>query len=335
MSPKCCSQCKDSLEACDVSSADGFITCTCNAAIHYTCLQAAEETSFSWGNNNKPSKLSIQLMNSPCFMFTCASCRDSTTSPSAMPRHSPDPLDVKSMEDLIIRVESSLVDLKNQSINITSLLTSSNHISHASSISNTSYISNPPHINATKTYASLFTNSSSSTSSRNKSAHIPVPLTPSLVIENLDTSQRNLPFLKSILSKLDLDPNTITTISFKSNRAFLTLSSPFIYDAIISSRNKLKDSNFSKLFFRPQLSDTAFMNGRVLFHACKSGIVTGHKCIFNYRTSRYELRPCNDSKIDWKCEPLSPSSDELALWEKSFIEYKEIIKSKSKSTSSK
>ena len=77
------------------------------------------------------------------------------------------------------------------------------------------------------------------------------------------------------------------------------------------------------------------MNGRVLFHACKSGIVTGHKCIFNYRTSRYELRPCNDSKIDWKCEPLSPSSDELALWEKSFIEYKEIIKYKSKSTSSK
>ena len=71
-------------------------------------------------------------------------------------------------------------------------------------------------------------------------AHAPIPLTPSLVIENLDTSQGNLPFLKSILSKLDLDPNIITTISFKSNRAFLTLSSPFICDAIISSRNKLK-----------------------------------------------------------------------------------------------
>ena len=70
----------------------------------------------------------------------------------------------------------------------------------------------------------------------NKYALIPAPLTHSLVIENLDTSQRNLPFLKYIISKIDLYPNTITTIYFKSNRDFLTLSSPFIYDAIISSR---------------------------------------------------------------------------------------------------
>ena len=241
----------------------------------------------------------------------------------------------------MIRVESSLVDLKNRSINISSLLISSKNISHPSSISNPSSIPNPssisnlPHITETKPYASLFTNSSSSTSSHNKSAYIPVSLTPSLVIENLDTSQRNLHFLKSILSNLDLDPNTITTISFKSNRAFLTLSSPFIYDAIISSRNKLKYSNFSKLFFRSQFSDIAFINGRVFFHLCKSGIVTCHKCILNYRTSRYELRPCNDTKIDWKCQPLSSSSDELAIWEKSFVENKESIKSKSKYTSFK
>ena len=69
--------------------------------------------------------------------------------------------------------------------------------------------------------------------------------------------------------------------------------------AIISCRNKLKDSHFSKLFFRSQLSDTAFTNGRLLFHAYKSGVVTGHKCICKYRTSHYELRPCNDSKIYW------------------------------------
>ena len=56
---------------------------------------------------------------------------------------------------------------------------------------------------------------------------------PSLVIEHLDTSQRNLTFLKYILCKLDLDPNTITIIYFKSNRCILTLSSPFIYDAMI------------------------------------------------------------------------------------------------------
>ena len=72
-------------------------------------------------------------------------------------------------------------------------------------------------------------------------------------------------FLKYMLTKHDLDPDTITTIYFKSNRAYLTLSSPFIYDAIISSRSKLKYSYFSKLFFRPQLSDTAFTNVRVLF----------------------------------------------------------------------
>ena len=54
-------------------------------------------------------------------------------------------------------------------------------MSHASSISN------PSHITVTKTYASLLTNSSPSTSSHNKSAHFHVSLNPSLVIENLDT----------------------------------------------------------------------------------------------------------------------------------------------------
>ena len=48
----------------------------------------------------------------------------------------------------------------------------------------------------------------------------------------------------------------------------------------------------------------------------------GHTCIFNHSTSRSELKPCNDSKIDLKCESLSPSSDELALWDKTFIKYK-------------
>ena len=140
------------------------------------------------GNNNKPSELSIQLMNSPCFKFICANCRVSTTSQSAIPCHSLDPLNMKSMEDLIIRVESSLLDLKKkQYINITSLLTYSNHISHASSIYNPSSLSNPSQITATKTYASILSNYSPSTSLHNKSAHIPVPPTPSLVIENRDT----------------------------------------------------------------------------------------------------------------------------------------------------
>ena len=68
---------------------------------------------------------------------------------------------------------------KNQSINCTHILTSSNHICHPSSISN------PSHITATETYASLIINSYLSISSHYKSAHIPVPLTPSLDIENL------------------------------------------------------------------------------------------------------------------------------------------------------
>ena len=54
-------------------------------------------------------------------------------------------------------------------------------------------------------------------------------------------------------------------------------------------------------------------------------MVTGHKCILYYRTSRYELRPCNDSTIEWKYEPLSPSSDELAKWEQFSIEFTQSI----------
>ena len=172
------------------------------------------------GNNNTPFKLSIQLMNYPYFMFTCANCRDFTTSPSAMSCHLFDPMNMTSIQVIIIRVESSLVDLKNQSSNITYLLIFSNYTSHPSSISN------PSHITTTNNYISLLTNYSPSISSHHKSTHIPVPITPSLVIENLFTSQRNMPYLKYILSKLDLTLILLyilkTTINFKYNHAFLT-----------------------------------------------------------------------------------------------------------------
>ena len=70
--------------SCEASSSDGFFTCTFDATIYYTCMQAAEETAFSWGKNNKLSKLSIQLMNSPCFTFTCSKYSDTTIYPSEL-----------------------------------------------------------------------------------------------------------------------------------------------------------------------------------------------------------------------------------------------------------
>ena len=45
-----------------------------------------------------------------------------------------------------------------------------------------------PHLLLHLKHASLLTNSSLYTSLHNKSTHIPVPLTPSPVIENIDTS---------------------------------------------------------------------------------------------------------------------------------------------------
>ena len=60
----------------------------------------------------------------------------------------------------------------------------------------------------------------------------------------------------------------------------------------------------------------------VYYHSIKSDLISGYKCVINNKIRDYELHPLvsinGADKIDWKCNPLKPSDDQLKEWNSSF-----------------
>ena len=122
-----------------------------------------------------------------------------------------------------------------------------------------------------------------------------------IVFEHLKPDQRHLDFVKSVFKYVDIDPNCITNISFKSHYANIDLISPCVRDSFLKISSSITSSKFSHIFIRPFLSNETILTGKIYFHAYKSSL-TKHKCIFNRRSAHYELRlpTANDSRLDWK-----------------------------------
>ena len=153
-------------------------------------------------------------------------------------------------------------------------------------------------------------------------------INPSIVIEHISTTDRNISYIKSLFLSLSLDSNCITSYSFRSHYVNLSLSSPCISDSLLNSRSTLINSSFKNLYVRPYLEPATLKTGRIYFHAHKSSL-TELKCVFNKSTNIYELRPLkhreNSSSmyIDWKCDPYIPNDEEHSIWSKSLDTYNE------------
>ena len=80
-------------------------------------------------------------------------------------------------------------------------------------------------------------------------------------------------------------------------------------------RSKLVDTAYKYIFIRDYLDKLVVKRGNVYHHAIRSDVIYDYKCVINNKIRDYELRPLvyinGVDKIDWKCNPLKPSDDQL------------------------
>ena len=295
-----CYECKSTLK-------DKYIKCDCGYAIDYDCLIIAGILPNDY-NNLTQSKYALHLLSSPYFKFICKTCINSND----------------------IDKSNSISD--SDSMNSLNNLSSKINEMHSDSIINDSDnddINNSS--NTTPTYSDILrinNNGPTSTSSiynKNhnlKSQSKAVNLIPSIVIEHISSSNRNIEFIKKLFISIDVDPNTIKQLSFRSHFCNIILSSPCASDALLRCRSLLaKCPLYDKLFIRPYLEWEVVKMGRLFYHVFKSELLPGYKSIFNYRTNVYEIRKLkmfNDKSItDWKSSAYIPTADEIIKWEKS------------------
>ena len=66
-----------------------------------------------------------------------------------------------------------------------------------------------------------------------------IPTTPLFVFEHLLPLEYNIKFIKSLFNQLDIDPNFISDISFKSQYGNITISSPCVCDFLLNASRPL------------------------------------------------------------------------------------------------
>ena len=103
-------------------------------------------------------------------------------------------------------------------------------------------------------------------------------INPSIVIEHILTTDRNISNIKSLFLALSLDSNCITSYSIRSHYINLSLSSPCISDSLLNSRSTIINSSFNNLYVIPYLEPATIQTGRIYFHAHKSSL-TELKCL--------------------------------------------------------
>ena len=110
------------------------ITCNiCNHHLHFTCLNNYGLTTHAW-NSTKPSKISIELLNSNLIKFQFKNCKDNTyvnnTDKSNSNSYS------ESNDCIINKLDKLQIDLNNLNSQFPSYSSSSNNSTILNSISN-------------------------------------------------------------------------------------------------------------------------------------------------------------------------------------------------------
>ena len=111
-----------------------------------------------------------------------------------------------------------------------------------------------------------------------------------IIIENINTDDSNMLFLKSLCCHLNTDINSVTNVKFKFKSFILTLNSIFSKDLFLTSLLLLKDSKCNHIFIRPHLSENKLHFKKLAYHAQITDKCTNTKCVFNRLTNNYELR---------------------------------------------
>ena len=103
---------------------------------------------------------------------------------------------------------------------------------------------------------------------------------------------------------------------------------------ILSNINRLcKLRDLQNSFIRTSLDEISLERHKILYHVVK--LIKSKKiikCIYNSRSSSYELRYIINNKIDWN---ISIGDNNFSVWKLSYITYKNSIINKNKTTGSR
>ena len=197
----------------------------------------------------------------------------------------------KDDDDNMVNSQNSLSNLSNKIIEIHNMICVNSKVNNKNH-SNANTITNSN--NSIPSFSDILktsTNASNSVNNTNTNRNIQPRIIPSIFIENVSSSDRNIEYIKTLFTTADIDPNTIMQITFRSHFCNIILSSPCASDSLLRSRSLLAGSKlYDKLFIRPYLDMKDVKVGRLYYHVFKSNLLPGYKSIFNNRSNKYELR---------------------------------------------
>ena len=106
---------------------------------------------------------------------------------------------------------------------------------------------------------------------------------------------------------------------FNNNNAYIYFTNSFSKLEFLNcarlSRSKLVDTAYKYIFIRDYLDKLVVKRGHLYYHAIKSDLIFGYKCVINNKIRDYELRPLlyldGVDNIDLKFNPLTHSDDQL------------------------
>ena len=99
-----------------------------------------------------------------------------------------------------------------------------------------------------------------------------------------------------------------------------------LIDSLLHSMLSLHLSDFKSLSIRPYIDRETIKTGRILFHDTKV-CITNLKCVFNRRSSTYQLRSNIDYVlIDCTSDHYNHSTEEFKTWSQSYDSFCELRK---------
>ena len=279
----------------------------CNRSVHYTCMYAAKYIPALWINGNTPSKAVNQIFESINFRFICNDCLTDTVSDEHYARGDNSNCtninnsDISNIETLLNKHSSDISDIKQlleQSVLVKDSIVSYSDMLKKSTKSIDSIKTNIDIINKTNTSVSIY----------------------AAVIENVSNVDKNNKFICSLFGNIDLNTNTIDWVDYsKRSQLIIYFKSKFALNSFLTLRRVDR-----KYFTRPYLTKEVITHGKILYHVVKSKCVDNCKCVFNKRSSVYELRNIKNGKIDWNLTidisntQFNEWSDNYSIYVKSF-----------------
>ena len=131
------------------------------------------------------------------------------------------------------------------------------------------------------------------------------------VIENVSNVDKNNKLICSLFGNIDLNTNTIDWVDYsKRSQLIIYFKSKFVLNSFLKSRR----------VDRKYLTKEVITHGKILYHVVKSKCVDNCKCVFNKRSSVYELRNIKNGKIDWNLT-IDISNTQFKEWSDNYSIY--------------